>query len=303
MTANVIPTWQVQQFSQRVDLLLQQKGSVLESYVDAGSYVGKQGSPVDQLGSVEASEVTSRFSPIVRTDASTDRRWVYPKDYDLAQQVDSFDKLRLLNDPSQKWSENAAMAMGRKKDLNIMNAFFGTAKTGEAGATSTTFTSGNVIGVNIGGTNSKLNVAKIRAAKLILMENYYADLTEDVYLGIPSADHDALLNEIQITSADFNSGEAVLKEGKVTRFLGVNLVPFEAIKTVLAGTDDQSHAGSIALPMWTKSGMHLGTWDAVSNSVDQRKDLQGQPWQIYTKGTFGATRLDEKKVAKIWSYR
>lgn len=303
MTAQVIPTWQVQQFSQRVDLLLQQKGSVLESYVDAGSYVGKQGSPVDQLGSVEASKVTSRFSPIVRTDASTDRRWVFPIDYDLAQQTDTFDQLRLLNDPKSKWAENAAMAMGRKKDIEIMGAFFGTAKTGESGATSTVFTAGNVIGVNIGGTASKLNVAKIRAGKLKLKQNYFGTIDEEIYLGVPSADSDALLNEIQITSMDFNPGDAVLKEGKVTRFLGVNIVELEAIESNLTGTDDQSHAGSVQLPMWTKSGMHLGTWNAVGNDVSQRKDLQGHPWQIYTTGTFGGARLDEKKIVKVWSYR
>jgi hypothetical protein len=303
MTTNVIPTWQVQQFSQRVDLLLQQKGSVLESYVDSGTYVGKQGSPVDQIGSVEAQKVTSRFSPMVYQHASTDRRWVFPIDYDLPQIVDSFDQLRLLNDPKSKWAENAAMAMGRKKDIEIMGSFFGTAKTGESGATSTTFTAGNVIGVNIGGTASKLNVAKMRAAKLKLKQNYFGTIDEEIYLGVPSADSDALLNEIQITSMDFNPGDAVLKEGKVTRFLGVNIVELEAIEANLAGTDDQSHAGSIALPMWTKSGMHLGTWDGVTNDVSQRKDLQGQPWQIYTKGSFGAGRLDEKKVVKVWSYR
>jgi hypothetical protein len=37
--------------------------------------------------------------------------------------------------------------------------------------------------------------------------------------------------------------------------------------------------------------------------VSVRNDLQGEPWQLYVKGSFGATRIDEKKVFNIESYR
>lgn len=300
MSANVIPTFQVSQFSTNVELLLQQKGSMLADKVTTGSYVGKQASPVDQIGAVAMNAVTTRFQPITRTDASTDRRWVFPSDFDLAQQIDQFDKLRLLTDPESQYAQNAAYAVGRKKDELILTAMFAAASTGEAGATSTSFTSGNVIGVNTGGTDSKLNVPKLRAGLKILRANQ-VDVNDPIWCGLTADAHDALLNEIQIISSDFNGGDRpVLKDGMVTRFLGINFVLCEQITTTGAGTDDQS-GSSIALPMWAQSGMHLGIWNDVSHNVTRREDLQGQPWQIYTSATFGATRLDEKKVIKIWS--
>lgn len=298
MSVNVIPTFQVMQFSTNVNLLLQQKGSKLSPFVTMGAYTGKAASPVDQIGAVEAQRVTSRFAPMGRTDAATDRRWVYPVDYDLPQMIDHFDKLRLITDPESQYVQNAVYAMGRKKDYEILTAFTGTAKTGEQGATSTSFTSGNEIDVAIGGTNSRLNVAKLRAVREIAMANHI-DLQEDpLYCGTTAKDDAALLNEIEIISSDFNGGDKpVLKDGKVERFLGINFVHCELIETVLAGTNE------VTLPVWTKSGMHMGVWEDVKVSVSQRHDIQGEPWQAYVIGTFGATRLDEKKVFAIESYR
>jgi hypothetical protein len=49
--------------------------------------------------------------------------------------------------------------------------------------------------------------------------------------------------------------------------------------------------------------MHLGLWNDMKNSVSQRNDLQGEPWQVYTTMTAGATRIEEDKVYAIESYR
>lgn len=295
-----LPSHYVMQFASNVELLLQQKGSKLRSAVMSGSHVGKQASPVDQIAAISASRVVSRFADMPRTDAAVDRRWVYPVDYDVNQMIDSFDKLRLVTDPSSKYVENAVYALGREIDDEIISAFFGTAKTGEQGATSTSFLSGNVVGVNTGGTDSGLNVPKLRAAKKLLM-SHEVDLDNDpIYCAITSKEHDELLNEIQVISSDFNGGEKpVLQDGKVTRFLGINFIHCERLATEAAGTDDQS-GSSTQIPMWAKSGMYLGIWNDIEKDISQRKDIQGLPWQAYLKMTVGSTRLEEKKIVKIW---
>jgi len=115
---------------------------------------------------------------------------------------------------------------------------------------------------------------------------------------VTSIQHDNLLNEIQIVSGDFNRGEKpVLVEGKVERFLGIN---FKHSERLITGTDDAAGT-SRAVPMWAKSGMHLGIWEDIKNSVSQRHDIQGEPFQLYSLGTFGATRVEEKKVIRVWS--
>lgn len=291
-----LPTHYVQQYSSNINLLLQQRGSKLRGTVTQGAYVGKAASPVDQFGSIEATRVTSRFAAMGRVDAPTDRRWVYPVDYDLPQLIDQFDKLRMLTDPESSYVQNALFAMGRKMDYEIATAFTGTAKTGEQGATSTSFTAANEVDVATGGANSKLNVAKLREVKRLMMANFIDFDTEQAYVGITAADHDALLGEIQVVSLDFNA-KPVLVDGKVTSFLGFQFVHCELIETVLAGTNE------VTLPVWVKSGMHLGIWNDIQTSISKRNDLQGEPWQAYVIGTFGATRLEEKRVYAIESYR
>jgi hypothetical protein len=260
--------------------------------------VGDQASPVDQIGAVEAQLVTSRFAAMPRVDAATDRRWVFPSDYDLPQLIDKFDKLRLLTDPESMYVQNALYAMGRKKDTLIIQAFQAAAKTGVAGATSTSFTSGNEVDVAVGGANSRLNVAKLLAVKELIRANHI-DMEEDpVFVGLTAKDESALLKEIQIISSDFNGGDRpVLKDGKLERFLGMNFVYCELIESVAAGTNE------VNVPVWAKSGMHLGIWNEMQASISQRHDLQGEPFQAYVYMTAGATRLDEKKVFNIESYR
>lgn len=286
------------QYATNVELLLQQKGGKFMRAVDTGSYKGDQASPVDQLGAVEASEVTTRFADMPRTDAPTARRWVFPTDYDVNQMIDQFDKLRLLSDPQSKYVMNAHMAMGRKQDLEIIKAFTGTAKTGINGGTSTIFTAANEVDVATGGANSRINVAKIRAVKELMETNHIDFEMEEAFIGITAKDHSALLNEIQIVGRDFKNGEApILVKGKVTEFLGFQFIQSELIESQLAGTNE------VTLPVWVKSGMHFGTWNDITSDVSQRKDIRGLPWQAYVYGTFGATRLEENKVYAIESYR
>jgi hypothetical protein len=183
-------------------------------------------------------------------------------------------------------------------DDEILAAFSGTNYHGNSGSSTVSILSGNTVSVNTGGTASSLNVAKLRAAKKILM-GWDVDLDADpLFCAITAQEHDALLNEIQIISSDYNGDRPVLVDGKVQRFLGINFIHTERI---LSGTDDAS-ATSNSIPLWAKSGMYLGVWGDIQASVSQRHDLQGEPWQAYCKATIGATRLDEKRVVQIWAH-
>ncbi len=292
-----LPTHYVQSYSSNLALLLQTQGGKFRAAVTNGGYVGSAASPVDQFGGIEFQPVTSRFAPMGRVDAATDRRWVYPLDYDLPQLIDSFDKLRLISDPESIYVQNAVKAAGRRFDSTILAAFQATAKTGVAGGTSTSFTAANEVDVATGGANSKLNVAKLKAVKKLMEANSVDFEMEEAYIGITAADHAALLDEIQIIHSDFNGGAPILVKGKITEFMGFKFIQSELVETVCAGTNE------VNLPVWVKSGMHLGVWDDLHSSVSVRNDLQGEPWQLYSKLTCGATRLEENKVYNIESYR
>ncbi len=295
--ASQIPVFYVSQFSTVIQLKLQQEGSVLRPCVMTGTHVGSQASPVDQFGAVVGTKVVGRYNPMARVDAPADRRWVFPQDYDLPQLLDNFDQLRLLIDPMSQMVTNAVNAIGRNMDEEILSGLMGTNYTGNNGTTSTTLASTQVVGVNQGSVSAtNMTVAKLREARRILLSNYVGLDREELYCAMNATNIDSLLQETQVISSEFND-QKVLVEGRLVKFLGVNIVHTELLVT---GTDDQSGT-STQVPMWVKSGSYMGIWGDIQSSIDRRTDLQGIPLQAYVKGTFGATRLEEKKVVKIWA--
>lgn len=283
-------THYAQQYATNIALLLQQQGSKIRQAVTTGSHVGKAASPVDQIGSIEAIPAGGRFTPMGRVDAALDRRWVYPVDWELPQLIDSFDKLKILTDPQSAYVQNAVNALGRKMDAAILAAINGTAKTGVEGGTSTTLPSGQKVAVGFGAASSTgLTVAKLREAKRILMA---ADLDverEQLFCVVKAKQHDNLLAEMQVISLDFNE-KPVMMEGRVTRFLGINLIHSELLEA--SGSND-------LCPVFAKSGVYMGIWNDIETNISQRVDLSSMPWQAYAKASFGATRLEEERVVQI----
>jgi hypothetical protein len=285
-----VTTHFVQQYSTNIQLLLQQKGSKLRDAVTVNSYVGKAAKAVEQVGAVEPVKNQSRHSdtPLISTPA--DARWVYPNDYDWADLIDDQDKLRMLIDPTSSYVQNGVYALGRAQDKEIIAAIFGSSNTGENGSTAVAFPSAQQVAVDAGSSAATgLNIAKLRAAKKLLMAANVDIDNDPLYVAITAAEHDALLNEAQVISLDYNA-KPVLVDGKVTSFMG-----FEFIHTELLTTDA---SGYRRIPVWAKSGMHLGMWNDIKTSIDRRPDKRNA-YQVYVTGTYGATRLEEKKVVEI----
>lgn len=296
-----LPSHYTISFSNNISLLLQTLGQKLRMCVTEAPYVGKQSAVVDQIGQVDMQPVAGRFAPMGRVDATLDRRWVTPADFDLPQQIDSFDKLRLVTEPESKYVQNAVIAAGRQMDRTILTATTAVAKTGEQGGTNTSFNANNTITVSIGGTNSRLNVQKLLGVKEKMRAQFVDFDNDEIYMPLVAKDESALLNEIQIVSRDFNdpSDKPVMKDGKVMRFLGINFVYCELAESVMSA----GGGTRIDVPVWAKSGMHLGVWNDIQTSIDRRVDLQGIPWQSYVYMTIGSTRTEENKVYVIQSFR
>ena len=291
MADNIASVYAVQ-YGTNISLLLQQKGSKLRGAVQTGSYKGKQSEVVTQYGATSARAVSTRYQPVVPVNTPNNRRWVFPEDYDWADLIDNFDKLRLLADPQSAYSQNGLYAMGRAIDDVIISGIFGANKTGEAGGTTTNFDTANQqVAVNYAAAgNVGLTVDKLREARRILMENEVDLDAEPAYCAISAEQHDDLLGQLQVTNADFNTDAPVLQDGKVTRFLGINFIHTERLPT---------SSGFRRCPVWVPSGVHLGMWNDIASNVTQRRDLSSHPFQVYLMGTFGATRTEEKKVVDI----
>jgi hypothetical protein len=286
-----VPTHFVQQYTTNVSLLLQQKGSKLRNTVTVGSYTGKAAKAVEQVGPVTAQKRTTRHAdtPLISTPA--DARWVFPNDYEWADLIDDQDKLRMLIDPQSSYAQNGAYALGRAMDDEIVSGIFGVNKTGENGTVNTQFdTSNQRVAVNFGASgNVGLTVSKLREAKRILMKNEVDIDNEQLFVIITAKQHDDLLNEAQTISLDYNT-RPVLVDGKISAFMGFNFVHCERIPVT---ADPYRRAVAYA-----KSGIHLGMWNDINTMISQRDD-KSYATQVYVKGTFGATRTEEKKVVDI----
>jgi hypothetical protein len=282
----------VQTYRANVELLLQQKDSRLADKVTVGSYVGKAASVIEQFGEATAVAKTSRHSNTPLLDISQDKRWVFPADYEWASLIDSQDKLRMIIDPTSPYAAAGAAAMNRVKDDIILAAIFGTNYTGENGTTTESFGtlgSGTYdVGVNTGGTASALNVAKLQAGVRILMTANKGELMEPVYGAISSYEHDALLKEVQVANKDYGNS-AVLVDGRVKRFMGIDFTITERLTIT---------SGNRLVPLWLKSGMHLGMWNDMQVEIGPRPD-KSYATQVYLCMTLGASRTQLGKQVRI----
>jgi hypothetical protein len=286
-----VTTHFVQQYTTNVQMLLQQKGSKLRDTVSVGSYTGKAAKAVEQVGPVTAQKRTTRHADTPLISTPSDARWVFPTDYEWADLIDDQDKLRMLIDPQSSYAQNGAYALGRAMDDEIIAGIFGVNKVGENGSSNVNFdTSNQRVAVNHGATgNVGLTVAKLREAKRILMKNEVDIDNEQLFVVITAKQHDDLLNEAQAISLDYNT-RPVLVDGKISAFMGFNFVHCERIP---ATADPYRRVVAYA-----KSGIHLGMWNDINTMISQRDD-KSYATQVYVKGTFGATRTEEKKVVDI----
>jgi hypothetical protein len=281
-----ITTAFVEQYSSNIQMLSQQKGSLLRDKVRLESVVGKNAF-FDQVGSVTATVRSSRHSDTPQADTPHSRRRVTLVDYEFADLIDDLDKVRMLADPTSSYAMAAAYAMGRAMDDNIIAAATGTANTGVAGGTSTALPGSQIIAE--AGTG-RFTIGKLRQAKEILdLADVDPSLPRHIVVG-PKQITD-LLGTTEVTSSDFNTVKA-LASGDINSFLGFNFV---VSNRLAVGTNIRDCIAFV------NDGIALAVGKDVTARIDERAD-KGYATQVYYSAAFGATRMEENKVVKIQAY-
>tara|TARA_R110000744_G_scaffold50958_5_gene109941 strand:- start:4666 stop:5352 length:687 start_codon:yes stop_codon:yes gene_type:complete len=218
------------------------------------------------------------------------RRRVSLVDYDWADLIDDEDRVRMLIDPSGPYAMAASNAMGRAMDTAIIDAADGTAFTGVAGGTSTSYTAGNTIDVQVGVTpaaDTGLNVGKLRAAKQVLDANEAEDDGRVCVINAKQLQN--LLAETEITSSDYAVVKALV-HGEVNTFMG-----FDFIRTELIEVD--ANADHKVL-FWQAKGMKLAIGSEPQVKISERDD-KNYATQVFVSMSIGATRMQEELVGYI----
>ena len=282
----------VEQYKANVTILTQQKGSRLRGTVSTMQTTGKTAF-VEQLGATAAIRRASRHGDSPLIDTPHARRALSPADYEWGDLIDKADEVRMLIDPTSPYSLNAAMAMGRAIDDEIIRAASDdSSKTGVDGTDNTALPAGQSIAVDYvesgADTASNLTVAKLRRARDQFGIND-VDMDETLHLVVAQSQITALLRDDEVTSADFNTVRALVN-GEINTYMG-----FQFHRTQLLTIDANNVRTCIAYPA---SGVMLGLGQDIKARIAERADKSFSTYVFYSM-SIGATRLEEVKVVEI----
>jgi hypothetical protein len=296
----------VQQYSANVFHLSQQKGSRLAMAVRNEQQAGTSAF-YDRIGSVAAVKITARHSDTPQLDTPHSRRRVSLQDYAYSDFIDEEDRIRMLIDPTSPYVEAAVWSLGRAKDDEIIAAASGLAYSGETGSTTVSLGNSQKIAAVSGSAGSNLNVAALRNAKEILDGN---DVDESIprYCAATSSQIAALLGETEVTSADFNTIRALVM-GEIDTFLGFKFIRTQRLATQSGALSFNETSGAVGsgagdadgyrkVICWAQDGILLSTGKEIVVRIDERSD-KNYSTQVYAKGSFSATRMEEEKLVEI----
>ena len=281
-----------QQFHDTFFHAVQQKDSRFQRTVtDRGMIVGSSFT-TNNIGLVEAREVTGRYQDKQAQDILHSTRLAAMVDYDIGPLVvGGFDLTKLVADPTYKYNELLVAAANRRRDLVIYRALLDAAltRTAEGGAlTSTTIPAGQQIAA--GGTG--MTIAKITQALQLFRSNEADAMNgEELFIAYNGAAVRQILSNTTLTSADFMATK-MLQAGQIAdNWLGFTWIPYERLDVPATNV-----ARTVA---WAKSSLQFGTGINVKTDVDENKAKRGHPTEVYGWMAFGAVRQDEQKVVQI----
>lgn len=277
-------TLYAKQYADVVTLKAQQKKSRLRNTVLIKSDARGEECFMDQVDSIDAVDITSRYEKTPVHEPSHARRRVSLIGSVVNPVLDPNDAVKMIVDPTSSYVMIGSAAMGRKFDDRIIAAATGTAYTGKTGTTAVTLPASQKVAH--GGTG--MTIDKWLAALEIIHGND-VDEEEEKFLIITSVQLTELLNSTEIKSADYNSVKALVN-GQLDQYLGCKVIRSERL-----GLDSN---GDRQVLLYCRTGIGLAISQEVVARIDERKDLNYAK-QVYFRAHLGATRLEEEKVVEI----
>ena len=276
-----------QKFRDTFTHLVQQKGSRLRDYVRVNADVVGKYDHFDRIGSTSAQKITSRHSdtPLISTPHS--RRRVSMDDYNWADLIDKADKVRMLADPASDYMKAGVWAMGRQMDDIIIAAMSGNAVSIDEDDASSNVALPAAQKIAVSGTTD-MNLTKLRQAKKILDAS---DVDPDLprHIVMKSNQFFDLLNDEQITSADYNTVRALVA-GEIDTYMGFKFHRSERLAT--------DGSGDTLCLAWIPDGIGLSMGMDVKTEISERSD-KNYSTQVYAQMCLGAVRIEDEKVVEI----
>jgi Phage capsid protein len=289
-----ITTAFVNEYKSGIEMLVQQMSSVLRSAVRVEPVTGKKSS-FDQVGVVGAKKRTSRHADTPRVDTPHRRRWVTTGKYEVSDLLDEDDKIRVLNDPTNAYSETFAAAMARAMDMEVSAAALGTSVTGEDGEINVALPAGNIILAAATG----FTLAKVKEASRRLKAGNAVDGRRKLHIAWTSFQENEFVDTPEVKSIDFNT-QKVLMQGGVNEFYNFTFHRMEDWTDELGNLNRiiPKPAGERQCFAWVEDGLLLAIAKDITGRISElpTKSYSVQPYYCMQ---IGATRMQEPKVIQI----
>ena len=279
------------QFSEQVHVKAQQMKSRMRDKVETKMVSGEDYAYED-IGSLEAVEITSRHQATAGQDIAHGRRRIRMREFRATIYLDKKDQLETLIDPQRNYAQAVARALYRKFDAIAAEAAFASVATGKDFSTTVTFASdgGDTITATSGLTYEKI----LQLQEEFIDDDVGIDEVEDFYLCITGEENTDLMGETELTSGDFSRQYAVDK-GKLVMAGGFELVHFAANAATPILNVASSVRSCIAA---SKRGICVGISEDLMVEIDKRPDLNNLT-QVQASMFMGGVRTEGKLVKKV----
>jgi len=200
------------------------------------------------------------------------------EDYIAAEYSDIFNQQKVNFNERQELVQVVSGAIARRMDQVVLDAL---------DASSTTATVGN----DIGGTDSNLNVTKLRETKNLLDTNNVPMEGRTILLHANSLQ--SLLGETEVTSSDFNSVKALVM-GEVNTYMGFRFITFgdrDEGGLPIDGSSDRT------LYAFHRDALGLGIGMNQTSRVDYIPEKTS--FLVASMFSAGAVAIDDEGIVKI----
>lgn len=287
----------VQQYSAGFDQTLQQKTSLLRASVREENMQGDRLS-FDSIGSVRMVPRTGRNEDIPVANTPHRRRWLTNSPFVIGDYIDSFDKLKVLTDPTNSYTQAFSAAAARQVDKIIVDAALGTAFIGKDGATPVALPASQIILHGDAG----MTFAKLKEGVQRLRTAHALTDGDEIHVAWNAKLESGFIDVNEVKSSDFTTVR-VIDAGGVEKFYRC---VFHRFEDYLEEDQDGVETTYRMLPwaadvrtvlMWTKSGILLNV--PKENKGEVSYDHRKMSYFISASLVAGAVRMHEKKVVAI----
>lgn len=282
-------------YKSNIEILVQQRGSKLSRCVSNTRQSSKR-EIYETLSKVDATALnlaSSRDGDTSIGSGSNRKRVILDlKTYEWADLIYREDKINSIGNPASVYAVNAAYALGRAKDKEIIESAIGdTTYLDTDGETQVPIESGHAINIS---SSVDFSIGELRKLRKLFNEKDI-DPDDEQFIAVSGIEMSALLKEIQESkNIPFHESEVVqgLVEGRVKKFLGFT---FKVISKSLLKTASTKRL----IPAWSKSAVLLATGQDISVDIQRRPDRRNAV-QVYASVECAAARLDQNGVFLLY---